>query len=450
MKKKSKLIFIITILLISLDFSSLRAAEKAISLIRDDETEEFLKSVTKPIYASLGLNTSAVEVVIINDQSINAFVAGGHRIFINSGLILQSDSVEGLIGVLAHEAGHVNSAHTIQKRNSLAGANLSTIAGYVLGLGSIIAGAPPEAGVAITSASQNIALRNTLNYSRDYENAADTIALNVLKEIGINPEGLKSILKKLLLKQRLSTDIQDEYLLTHPVSEDRINYIENFIKENPSTKTKTPEILIKKFSRIKAKFHGFMDEPRKTRQRYQGQNSFAAKYGLAAAYHQEARFEKSMNYIDQLLKQYPEDVYLNELKAQFLFESGKIKNSVTQYEKVLEMKDSDIIRIKYADALMALQKEEFVEKAIESYGAIKTRDPNNASAINKLGKAYGKISKLDLSYLYLAEGSILMRKYKDAKHYLAELEKIMPETSSNYYRLAELKKELEIKVEANN
>src|SRR5690606_13026119 len=117
------------------------------------------------------------------DPGINAFVTNGQKIFVHTGLIVEADDASGLIGVIAHEAGHIKGAHLIQRGQNVKEANYGSIAAYVLGLGSILAGAPPEAGMAIGSAGQNIATRNYLSYSRDYENSADSVALNVLKEI---------------------------------------------------------------------------------------------------------------------------------------------------------------------------------------------------------------------------------------------------------------------------
>jgi len=147
------------------------AFANTISVIRDEETERFLKDVVKPILGAAGLEAGSVEIILVNDKSINAFVSGGQKIFVHTGLITKCPDVNCLAGVLAHEAGHIKGGHLVRKEEAFENANLSTIAGYVLGLGSVLAGAPPEAGIAITSASQNVATRNVLANSREYENS---------------------------------------------------------------------------------------------------------------------------------------------------------------------------------------------------------------------------------------------------------------------------------------
>jgi predicted Zn-dependent protease len=168
--------------------------------------------------------------------------------------------------------------------------------------------------LAISSVGQNIATRNVLSYSRDFENAADTGAIDVLKDIDISPRGLIKILRKLVMKQKISGDIVDKYLLTHPVSEDRINYLENAIKQHPEIDKKTPQAMEDEFKMVRAKFYGYLAEPRKTRSMYAGKTSDDAIYALSIAYNKEARFEEADKLLNQLISKDPTNPYLQENK----------------------------------------------------------------------------------------------------------------------------------------
>ncbi len=433
----------IVLMLILLSFNATSSTKNAISLIRDDETESFLREVTTPIFRSIGLDENAVEIIIINDPSINAFVANGQKVFIHTGLIMEADDLPSLLGVLAHEAGHIKGAHLIQKSGNFQDINIGMIAGYVLGLGSVLAGAPAEAGLAISSAGQNIATRRALSYSRDYENAADAVALDVLREINITPLGLVKILRKLTAKQRIAGDIVDQYMLTHPVSEDRINYILNYVKNNPDVDKRASISAEEKFKRIRGKFYGFLANPKRTRGMFKRKNNAEAYYALAVAYHKEARFDESQAYLDKLINSNPNDPYYQELKGQFLFERGKIAEATNQYKKVIEMlPNSNLIKLKFANSLMAQGGKANLTEATTTLKTIIAREPKNIGAINRLGIAYGKLGQLDKSYLYLAESAIIAKDKNNSKFYLSKAEELVDNSSQDYLKFNELKKEL--------
>lgn len=420
------------------------AQQKSISFIRDDETEDFLKSTSKSVFSAAGLDPDSIKIIVVNDPSINAFVTGGQKLFIHTGLIIQSEKAAGLIGVIAHETGHIKGAHTIQKGENIKDAGIGSIAGYVLGLGTVLAGAPPEAGFAIGSAGQNIATRNFLAYSRDYENAADGVAVNILDKVGISPLGLVDILRELLRKQKISGDIADEYMLTHPVSEERINFILNYVKQNPESDRPTPPDIEEKYKRVRAKIIGFLETPEKTNLIYQGQNGDDAIYARSIAFHKQGKFDESMALLNSLLSKYPQDRYYNELKAQFLFEKGDIEAAVNQYRKVLNIApNSALVRLKLAEAMIATNTKNNLQAAIGQLKAALTSEPKNYAIINKIGLAYGKLGDLGKSYLYLAESSIVIKNILNGRKYLALAEQTMEKSSENLIKLQELKKELD-------
>lgn len=442
----SLIIFLTLLLLIipQLETQAQPPNEKPITLIRDDETEKFLKEISKKIFTAAGLDADSIEIIIVNDNSINAYVAGGQKLFVHTGLITRSQDAAGLIGVIAHETGHIKGAHIIQKGNNIKDASIGSIAGYVLGLGTVLAGAPPEAGMAIGTAGQNIATRNFLAYSRDYENAADTVALNVLKKIGISPRGLSGILRQLLQKQKISGDIADPYLLTHPVSEERINYVENFIKQNPGVDKPTPPALEEQFKRVKAKVMGFLEDPKVTRNYYQGQTGIDAIYARSIAFHKEAKFEDSRALVDSLIAARPQDPYFTELKAQFLFERGDINGSIDQYRKALNMLgNSPLVRLKLSESLLASKEQRNWQEATGQLKAILAQEPKNITALEKLGFAYGKLGKLGTSFLYLSESALIAENKTNSKKYLILAEQNIVKGSQDEVKLKELKKELD-------
>lgn len=368
----------------------------------------------------------------------------------HTGLIAECPDVSCLAGVIAHEAGHIKGGHIIRKTEDFEDANLSTIAGYVLGLGSVLAGAPPEAGIALSSAGQNVAIRQALSSSREYENSADMAALDIMKKVDITPRGLIAILDKLNRRQTIAGDIHDKYMLTHPISQERITSIESHIREHPEIDKPLPANLEKRFQMIKAKIYGFLYEPKITRDIYSNLNELPAIYANTISYHQEAKFDRSNQLLKRLLTEDPKNPFFNELEAQFLFERGDIKKSADKYRQVLSsLGNSNLVRLKLADALINLNNEGSIREAIGQLKAILATDPTNVNAINKLGIAYGKIGNLEESYIYLSESAIISKKLENAKFYLAKAEQLVDKSSSNYNKLLSLKKEARKIVENN-
>lgn len=444
--KRLKLLISIFILTACVVFSVNSAFSRSggLSIVRDHETEKLLREVTSPVLRAIDLDPDSTEIILVNDSSINAFVTAGQKIFINTGLIAESYDISTLIGVIAHEAGHIKGAHIVQKTQDYENTNIGAIAGYILGLGSVLAGAPPEAGIAISSASQNASMRNLLSHSRDYENSADTVALEVLKKINITPLGLVKLLRKLQSQQKIAGDITDKYLLTHPVTEDRINYILGFVERNPEL-AKPPAVeLNSKFERIKAKVYGFLYPTDQTERLYKDDDSDYAKYALAVTYHRKALFDKSMKNIDYLISKYPNNPYYKELKAQFLFERGKLDQSINVYKKVVDqLNDSALIRLKLANALINKKDKKSHEEAISQLKVAMLTEPKNISVTNQLGLAYGKVGELGKSYLYFVESAILAKNYNNAKFYLKKAESFIDNSSPDFIKLTELKNELD-------
>ncbi len=444
MKKIIFLLLLLSFLIIPNLSSDAKPVERPISFIRDDEAEKFLQEISKAIFKAAGLDPDSIKIVIINDPAINAFVADGQKLFVHTGLIIQATEASGLIGVIAHETGHIKGAHIIQKNKNIKDASIGTLASYAIGIGSVLVGAPPEAGMAIGSAGQNLATRGFLSYSRDYENAADTVALNVLRKIKISPKGLVGILRQLQQKQKISGDIYDEYLLTHPVTEERINYVLNFIKQNPEVDAPTPADLEFRFRMVKAKVKAFLEKPERTRTYYNGQNTPDAIYAKAIAFHKEAKFSESMALVEQLIAARPKDPYFNELKAQFLFEKGDINASISQYKKVINMAgNSALLRLKLSEALLATDSQKNWQEATAQLKAALIGEPRNVGLIEKLGIAYGKLNKITISYLYLAESALVAGNKQNTRRYLALAERGPDKTPHDDIKIKELKRELD-------
>lgn len=438
-----KFLSILVILLCFAPFANAKDKGSNISTIRDEETETFLKDITKPIFKSAGLGANSIQIIIVNEDSINAFVSGGQNIFVNTGIITEIDDPSGLIGILAHETGHIKAAHILQKGSKAGEATTGLIAGYVLGIGSVLLGAPPEAGFAVASASQQVATRNFLTYSRKYESEADNVALNILTEIGISPRGLIEVLK--LLKQKISINMGkvDEYATTHPVTDDRISYLENAIKQNPSIDKQTPEKYMRAFKRVKAKIVAFLGDSDRTMKLYGGKTTEDAYYAMAILAHKKGDYKTSIQYIDRLIQANPNDPYYIELKGQVSYESGRIQESIDAYKKALEKKPGAILfTLKLAMSQASLGDRPNLQQALSGLKTVVLIEPKNQLALRNLGIVYGKLGDVGISYMYLAQDALLSRKFDDAKLYIKQAEGRIPKNAKERRQLEDIKLEL--------
>lgn len=330
------------------------ASAQGISLIRDAETEEYLREQTDPILRAAGLVPNAVDLYLVNDTSMNAFVTGGQNIFVHTGMILASETPNDLLGVMAHEAGHIAGGHIIRGREAFGRAGSTAIAGMVLGVLAAAAGAP-DAGLALITGSQHVATRQALSYNRSQEAAADQAALRYLNATGMSGEGLVNIFGQFRDRDVLTGFRQDPYIRTHPLSRDRLGALEQGVKNSPYYGVKDSPESMERWTRIKAKLEGFVQRPDVTFREYpDSDTSIPAHYARAYAYYRLPDAEGALKEVNALLALEPENPFFHELKGQVLFETGRPAEAVAAYEKAVQYKpEQPLFRIALAQSMLA-------------------------------------------------------------------------------------------------
>ncbi len=245
------------------------------SIIRDAEIEGLLRNMSRPIFKAAGINAGAVKVYVIADDNINAFVAGGQRIFIHTGLLTKAHTPGEVIGVLAHESGHIAGGHLARLNNELAQASTERIIGMLIGAAAMVGGAAAgvqgasKAGSGIMAGSQGIAQRNLLAYQRSMEAAADQAALKYLAATKESPAGMLSLFEQLANNSLASLDRADPYLYSHPMPFDRIRTLEQEAKKSPYyEKADDPGMVLRLKTWPRRNWPAFMDTPQKVFQNY--------------------------------------------------------------------------------------------------------------------------------------------------------------------------------------
>lgn len=390
--------------------ASLALPAFAASLIRDAEIEQTLRTYSDPIFQKAGLTPGSINIYIVNDDAINAFVMGGSNVFINTGLIMRSQSPEMLIGVIAHETGHIAGGHLVRTTSEMERAQLQALLGTLIGAAAMAGGAG-DVGAAVMSGTQNVALRNMYSFTRANEEAADQAALGYLDNLGISASGMLEMFE-ILRKQeyrKLGAD-SDPYTRTHPLSKERIMHMRNHIAASSIPPGTVPASYRVLQERMLGKLEGFLDEPPRVLSRYPASDeSVRARYARAVAHHRLAEWPQAMAEMDALLTASPDDPYFHELKGQILFESGQVQQARASYAKaVLLRPDAPLIRTELGRVLLASESDADLPAAIDALEYATSADKRNPQAWRLLATAYGRSGRLGQSHLALAEEAILL------------------------------------------
>jgi predicted Zn-dependent protease len=374
--------------------------------IRDAEIEHLLRDYTDPLLREAGLQPSAIEIGLISDSNINAFVANGQNIYFFTGLITEADTPNVVIGVVAHEIGHIVGGHLARSSDAMAKASRPMLIGAILGLGSILAGSP-DLGLALLTGGQQLGQASFLTYSRAQEASADQVALRLLEGTEQSAQGIIDLMDHFAGQEILSEARQDPYIRSHPMSRDRVNfYHANASGSKYFTRHDTPELQFR-HDMAKAKLAGFIDHPQSVLRAYRDPSPMQL-YAHAIAYHRLARTDEALNAVDRLIAQQANNPWFYELKGQILYESGAVDDAIPPYRKSNNLAPNEpLLMIGLASALLASdQKTGAKEKTSEAVKILRESlrlEPENPTAYHQLSKSYGQLEEIGMAEWALAE-----------------------------------------------
>ena len=373
-------------------------------IARDAETELFLSEMTTPIVNVANLNSSSVDLYLFNDNSVNAFVTCGQKIFVNTGLIMEFDDPSMLRGVLAHETGHIAGAHLARSDIALKKAQAPMIIGLLLGIGAAVAGGDSDAVQGILLGSQQIAQGMVAKYSRGQEAAADQAAFQYLEKLGLSSKGMIDVLYNFADQEALSARNQSSRVRSHPISRQRIMALENQAVKSKFYNQRDSLELTYRYNMIRAKLEGFLKRPDDIIRKYEKNDSDYAIYASSVALYRKALTDKAIDKIDILIDKYPTNPWYYELKGQILYESGKIKPSIEPYEKAVKFSTGHpLLNIALASAYLALNDKEYDIKAQNLLNNVIKKDQKNSYAWFQLAIAEARLGNIGKADLYSAE-----------------------------------------------
>ncbi len=409
-----------TALMLSLSaaFSMAAGQAFALSFIRDAELERTLKMLTAPVFKAAGIGKDEVKIYIVNDPTLNAFVAGGANIFLFTGLMEQVKTPEGLISVVAHETGHITGNHLARRKmvtENLAGpALIASILAAAAGAAAGSAGA----AVGAYSLGQSTAQRALLAYSRGEEASADQAGITFMEKAGVDPAGMLEVLNLIRGQEIFSTSRQDPYMRTHPLSSDRYSFVRERVSSSPVYGRKVSDEMRYWHDRMRAKLEAFLDNPERVLSRTRDAGDEFSVLKRAVAFHRLPDRKRSMEEIDKLLALKPNDPFYTELAGQFLLEVGRADEAAQKYGAALKIAPNEtLIAAGYGKALLATGDPDKAHEALKVLERAAAADPADSEVRLSLAQAYAVADRPAMASLVTAERYALRGSMGEAKRF---------------------------------
>ena len=366
------------------------------NLIRDAEIEGLMRLYSRPIFKAAGINPDAVKVYLIADPHINAFVAGGQRIFINTGLITRSDTPNQVIGVLAHESGHIAGGHLAKMNSAMAQASTEQLVGMLVGVAAMVGGVAAgngdaaKAGQGVIMGAQGLGQRSFLSYQRGMESTADESALKYLAASGQSAKGMLTLFRVLANESLASTSRADPYLFSHPMPLDRIRTLEAKVKASPYVDKLDDPALVLRHKLAQAKLSGFMDSAQTVFQRFPtSDTSLPARYARGIAMFRRGDIKNAIPVIDTLTAELPQDPYFWELKAQAYLENSRADEGLPSIRKARALLPNNaLLMVLEAQILLGTENSSHADEALNVLRLAKKTERDMPSIYKFQGQAY--------------------------------------------------------------
>jgi len=425
---------------LAISVSSASAAGR-LSFIRDAEVENTIRAYVAPLLAQAGVAPGAVKIHLVNDRSLNAFVANGLNIFVHTGLLTRADSARQVIGVLAHETGHIAGGHLARFEGAIENATITSIATMLLGAATAVATGRGDAAAAVIMGGSEIAMKDLFSFSRTQESAADQWALSALDTTQQTSKGLLEFMEILGEQEILSASRQSPYARTHPLTRDRVSNIRDHVQKSKFADAPTPPEWEERHARMRGKLIGFLEPTGRVLQRYkETDNSMESRYARAIAHYRRPDMPKALALIDGLIAEHPKDPYFHELKGQMLEENGRAAEGLTSYLEAARLApDEPLIRQELAHLQIELGDPALLDAAIANLQPALALEPDNARAWLDMAIAQGRKGDEAQAALAQAEHALLLRRMPDVTYHVGRAEKLLPTGSPGWLRAQDIR-----------
>lgn len=397
------------------------ADEERLPVVRDAETEALIADYLAPIIKVAGIRRPNLQ--LLPSSSFNAFVTTENRLFVNTGTIIAAETPNELIGVLAHEMGHIAGNDIADMKQAISDTKAALLLAGIVGIGAAAAGAATgtegmgQASVGILSGSMGIAERSLLRFKREQESGADRAAMTFLNKAGMSGAGMLAVMKRLANESLISARLANPYIQTHPLPAERVIQIEALVAASPNTGKKDAPELQLRHDLVRAKLMGFTWPAVQVMRRYPiTDNSLPARYARAIATYRGTNTQAALQQVDSLLQSSPGDAYFWELKGQMLLETGKAQASVEPLRKAVALAPSaGLIKVLLAQALVATAGKAGADEAIRLLTAATQAYPDLPGSYHALARAYAMQDNIPMAQLATAQGLFIDGNVKEAQ-----------------------------------
>ena len=407
---------------------------QARGLIRDADIEHALKQLALPMITAAGLNPNQIRILVINDNKLNAFVIDNKHVLIHSGLILKMQTAEELQAVIAHELAHIANGH-IQLRlaNQRAASNAARF-GLLMAIALGASTGNPEAAAGVALGTSSSAQRLLLGHTRAQEASADQAALRYMAQRGIDPQAMVDVLDLFRGQEALSASRQDPYVLSHPLTRDRIRAVQGYAAAYGSNAREHPEANYW-FARAKGKLGAFTKNSGWTLRQVRGDRSEIGTMRRAIALHRIPKASEAVAEINRLIAMRPNDAYYHELKGQILLESRNPGAAVNAYGRAVQLAPREpLILAGYGRALLALGTADGYRRALSTLEQARARDNRDPQMMRDLAVAYARTGNNGMASLATAERYAILGRLKDAAIHATRASGLLPRGSAGWNR----------------
>ncbi len=427
-------------LVFSLVASVAPALSEGMGLIRDSEIESTIRTFVTPLFNAAGLDPDAVKVYIIDQNALNSFVTGGQNIFITTGLLMRAESAGQVIGVVAHETGHIEHGDLARTAGELAGIQNEALAAQILGILLAIGTGNGGAAAAAAAGGAQLAQRSFLSYSRGQEASADQAAVKLLDATHQSARGLLDFFRILDSETLLAGAHLDPYLQTHPLTPERIAFVKNWVAHSNYTDVPEKPEFKRRFAMMRAKLVGFLQPLGQVLRAYPDKDqSVAGRYARAIAYYRAGQLSTALPLIDRLIAEQPDNPFFHEVKGQMLFEHGKLAEAHSEYQDMVRLAPGEpLLRTELAHVLIETGDKDNNRKALANLNAALEIDNTNAQTWQLAATAYGRDGQMGMSALSNAEYNLLIGRKGDARGQASRAERLLPRGSPGWLRAQDI------------
>lgn len=425
--------------------SPLAASAQGIELVRDTEIERVLFGYERPLLEAANIDPDTVKIYINQDPTINAFATQSpiegqtEAIFVNTGIIQQLQTPNQLIGVLAHETGHIAGGDIVRGGQAMEKASVPMLIGMAVAIVAMVAGAG-QAGMGALALGQQVALAQFLEFSRAQEATADQRGVTYLNRTHQSAEGMLEVFAKLANEQAMSAYYNKTFVSDHPADRERIDELQTRVNASPYREVKDSPAVVHEFHMMQAKLTGYLSDPDSVLKRYPpGDVSDEALYARAMAYFRKPDMKKALAEISTLTQREPKNPYFWEMYGQIQVEMAKPRLGIVSYQKSVDLlPDAPLIRVALAQAQLATDDKALAKPALENLKIAVQQERENPFAWYEEAQAYSILGQLPEADLATAERDYWGGNPKEALMFASRAAMKLPRGTTEWQRATDI------------